>query len=67
MVQDHVWRRVKLERQRTRGSKGVTSGELPHARQELGETARETGHADNDIGGVDVSCINIVQGKNECS
>ena len=51
---------------RTGCSKSIATGELPHSCHELGKTAREAGHADDDIGGVDISCVYIVQGKNEC-
>ena len=54
------------EDKRTGCSKDITAGELPHSRHELGETAREAGHADDDIGGVDPFCVYIVQGENEC-
>ena len=56
----------KHESERTCRSKGIAAGELPHSCHELGETAREAGHANDNIGGVDISCIYIVQRENEC-
>lgn len=51
---------------RTCRSKGITTGELPHSRHKLSKTTSEAGHAEDDIGCVDVSCVYIVHGKNEC-
>jgi hypothetical protein len=34
----------------TSGTKSVSTGKLPHAREELGEPTDEDGHADDDIG-----------------
>ena len=44
----------------TCGSESISFGELPHAREELSETTAENGHADNDIGVLDVPCLDVV-------
>ena len=57
--------RWRNEDERTCRSKDIATGKLPHSCQKLRKTAREAGHADNDVGGVDVSCVYIVHRENE--
>ncbi len=49
----------------TSGTKRVARCELPHACEELAEAADEEGHADDDVRGVDVVCLDIDEGENE--
>jgi len=53
------------ERREGTSSKGVAGGELPHASNELGETTTEEGHANDDVGSVDVTSVYIVQRQDE--
>ena len=56
-----IW---QLPRQ-TCGSKSISFGELPHAREELSQTTAEEGHAYDDIGLFDAPCLNVVQGEDQ--
>jgi hypothetical protein len=46
-------------------TKDVTAGELPHTRQQLGETTAEDGHADNGVGVVDAPGLEVEQRQDE--
>ncbi len=50
----------------TCGTKCVTSGKLPHAREELTETADKQRHADHDVGDGDAVGIDVDQRQDEC-
>lgn len=56
---------MRLKEKLAGGAETVASGELPHARKELGETTTEESHADDDVGSGDATRTNIVQGENE--
>lgn len=49
----------------TCGSKSISFGKLPHAREELSKTTAEEGHAYNNIGFFDVPCLDVVHGEDE--
>ena len=54
-----------LRKSLTSSAKGVASGELPHASEELGETTAEEGHTNDDVGGLDATSMDIVKGQNQ--
>ena len=55
----------KLSERLAGSTKSVTSGELPHAGKELGETTAEKSHADDDVGGFDATGMDIEQRQNK--
>ena len=55
----------KLSERLAGSTKSVTSGELPHAGKELGETTAEESHADDDVGGFDATGMDIEQRQNK--
>lgn len=63
-------KRRKREPERAVGSecgstKSIASGEFPHTSKELGETTAEESHADDNVGCVDTTSIDIVQRQDE--
>jgi hypothetical protein len=56
---------LQLKEKLAGSSEAVASGELPHARKELGETTAEESHANDDVGSVNATCTDIVQRQNE--
>jgi hypothetical protein len=47
-------------------AKGVASGKLPHSSKELSKTTAEKCHTNNNVGDVNATGVNIVEGQNQC-
>ena len=49
----------------TCGSEGISLGKLPHAREDMSDTAAEDRHAYDEIGMFDVPCLDVVEGYHQ--
>ena len=50
----------------TSSTKYISPGEFPHASEELCQSTAKDGHSDDDVGGLNATRLEVINGQHKC-